>query len=86
MGKKGKKTSKAAPEYNPTAQERAAMERVFERQATKSPGAKFKIEMTAANVVSISADHPEPSNLATHSWPTLSARATMSSPAGCSLS
>ena len=60
MGKKGKKTSKPAPEYNPTAQERAAMKRVFERQASKAPAARFNIEITAANAASISADHPEP--------------------------
>jgi len=60
MGKKGKKASKPAPEYNPTAQERAAIERVLERQANRAPAARFNIEMTAANVASISADHPEP--------------------------
>jgi hypothetical protein len=60
MGKKGKKTSKPAPEYNPTAQERAAIKRVFERQASKAPAARFNIEMSAANVASISSDHPEP--------------------------
>jgi hypothetical protein len=60
MGKKGKKASKPAPEYNPTGQERAAIERVLKRQANRAPAARFNIEMTAANIASISADHPEP--------------------------
>jgi hypothetical protein len=60
MSKKSKKTSQPAAEYTPTAQERAAVERVLERQASKPPAARFKVEMTAANVTSISADHPKP--------------------------
>jgi hypothetical protein len=61
MGKQGKKTLKPAPAYNPTAQERAAVERVLEQQANKPPAAKFNIETTTANVTRISPDHPEPS-------------------------
>ena len=60
VSNKGKKTSKPAQEYEPTAQERAAIKRVLERQAIKAPAARFNIEMTASNVASISADHPEP--------------------------
>src|SRR5262245_19447485 len=60
MSKKGRKASKPVSEYNPTLQERAAIERVLERQANRAPAARFNIEMTATNVASISADHPEP--------------------------
>src|SRR5262245_2354859 len=58
MRRTGKKPRR--PEYTPTGRERAGIERVLERQANRAPAARFNIEMTAANVASISADHPEP--------------------------
>jgi hypothetical protein len=60
MGKTKKKPTRPAPDYTPTDRERAALDRVLKRQASKAPAARFNIEMTAANVASISADHPEP--------------------------
>ena len=59
MGKT-KKAARPSADYTPTDRERAALDRVLGRQVSKAPAAKFNIEMTAANVASISADHPEP--------------------------
>ena len=59
MGKT-KKAARPSADYTPTDRERAALDRVLGRQVSKAPAARFNIEMTAANVASISADHPEP--------------------------
>jgi hypothetical protein len=48
------------PPYTPTDRERQAAERVLERRARRAPAPEFKLEATAANVISISADHPDP--------------------------
>jgi hypothetical protein len=60
MGKMKKNATRPSADYTPTDHERAALDRVLGRQVSKTPAARFKIEMTAANVASISADHPEP--------------------------
>ena len=60
MGKTKKNATRPSADYTPTDRERAALDRVLRRQASKAPAARFNIEMTAANVASISADHPEP--------------------------
>jgi hypothetical protein len=60
MGKTKKNATRPSADYTPTDRERAALDRVLKRQASKAPAARFNIEMTAANVASISADHPAP--------------------------
>ena len=61
MAKTAKKA--AEPPYTPTDSERQAAERVLERRARTAPAPTFKVEATGDKVVSISADHPEPSSL-----------------------
>jgi hypothetical protein len=59
-GKKLKASSVPTMPYTPTAQERAAIDRVLERQATKAPSPRFKkIGRTPDNVVRLLPDHPD---------------------------
>ena len=60
MGRTAKKTADPGPPYTPTEGERQAAQRVLDRRANKAPPPRFKIETPAANLVNISADHPEP--------------------------
>jgi hypothetical protein len=60
MVSKAKKSTPPPPPYEPTKQEREAVERVFERGARKAPAPRFKLEATGDKSVNISADHPEP--------------------------
>ena len=60
MGKTSKEPTLPPPEYTPTDRERAALERFLRRHESKAPAPKFKIEMSAANVANISAEHPDP--------------------------
>jgi hypothetical protein len=60
MGKTAKKAADPSTPYIPTEHERQAAQRVLDRRANKAPAPRFKVETPAANLVNISADHPEP--------------------------
>jgi hypothetical protein len=55
-----KKAADPGPPYTPTERERQAAQRVLDRRANKAPAPRFKVESPAANLVNISADHPDP--------------------------
>jgi hypothetical protein len=60
MGRTAKKAADPGSPYTPTEVERQAAQRVLDRRAAKAPPPRFKVETPAANIVNISADHPEP--------------------------
>ena len=60
MVSKAKKSTPSLPPYEPTKQEREAVERFFDRGARKAPAPRFKLEATGDKSANISADHPEP--------------------------
>jgi hypothetical protein len=60
MGRTAKKAADPGSSYTPTEGERQAAQRVLDRRANKVPPPSFKVETPAANLVNISADHPEP--------------------------
>ena len=59
MGRTSKKAADPNPPYTPTDRERLAIERVEKRWASTAPAPTFSVGSPAANVVNISADHPD---------------------------
>ena len=59
MGRTSKKAADLAPPYTPTERERLSIERVKERRACSAPAPRFNVGTPTANVVKVSADHPD---------------------------